>query len=59
MNENFTREQVLKAVAAAWDDAKRHGNPFTAMEQLLAALGMSEVVKVGSDSRVYLDVEVG
>jgi hypothetical protein len=61
MNENFTREQVLKAVAAAWDDANanRHGNPFVALEAVLAALGMSEVVKVGSDSRVYLDVEVG
>lgn len=54
MNKNFTREQVLKAVAAAC-----HGNPFVALEAVLAALGMSEVVKVGSDSRVYLDVEVG
>jgi hypothetical protein len=41
MNENFTREQVLKAVAAAWDDANanRHGNPFVALEAVLAARG--------------------
>jgi hypothetical protein len=41
MNENFTREQVLKAVAAAWNDANanRHGNPFVALEAVLAARG--------------------